>query len=72
MSEERLILQPKRNKGEDGYKTFSIRIKEELVEKINAIAAQTGYSRNELIGKLLDFAVDRCTIAEDKNEGQTD
>ena len=72
MSEERLVLQPKRKKGEDGYKTFSIRVKEDLVEKINDVAAQTGYSRNELIGKLLTFAIDRCTIAEEKNEGQTD
>ncbi len=38
--------------------------REELAEKINTIAAQTGYSRNELIGKFLEYAVERCTIAE--------
>ena len=26
--------------------------------------AQTGYSRNELIGKLLEYAVEHCTIAD--------
>lgn len=62
MDMEKLILPPKRPKGEDGYKTFSIRIQDELVEKINELAARSGYSRNELIGKLLDFAVDRCDI----------
>ena len=30
--EEKLILHPKRAKGDDGYRTFSIRIREELVE----------------------------------------
>ena len=64
MNNENLILRPKRAKGEDGYKTFSIRIKEELVEQINSISAQTGYSRNELIGKFLEYAVERCTILD--------
>ncbi len=64
MEEEKLILHPKRAKGEDGYKVFSIRIKEETVERINDISAKTGYSRNELIGKFLEYAVDNCIIAE--------
>ena len=64
MNNENLILRPKRAKGEDGHKTFSIRIKEELVEQINSISAQTGYSRNELIGKFLEYAVERCTILD--------
>lgn len=64
MEEEKLILHPKRAKGEDGYKVFSIRIKEETVERINDISSKTGYSRNELIGKFLEYAVDNCIIAE--------
>lgn len=64
MNNDNLIVKPKRPKGEDGYKVFSIRIKEETVNKIDAISAQTGRSRNELIGKFLDFAVDRCKIED--------
>lgn len=64
MTNENLILHPKRPKGDDGYKTFSIRIKDELVEKINDISARTGYSRNELIGKFLEYAADHCTILD--------
>ena len=64
MDMEKLILPPKRPKGEDGYKVFSIRISDELVERINDLAARSGYSRNELIGRLLSFAVDRCDIEE--------
>lgn len=64
MENDNLIVKPKQPKGEDGYKVFSIRIKEETVNKIDAISAQTGRSRNELIGKFLDFAVDRCKIED--------
>lgn len=64
MSEHELVIHPKRPKGDDGYRIFSIRVKEEVLENINQIAAQTGYSRNELIGRFLEFAIDHCTIAE--------
>lgn len=64
MDHENLVLFPKRAKGEDGYKVFSVRIKEDLLEKINDISAKTGYSRNELICKFLAFAVEKCVIAD--------
>jgi len=64
MDQEKLIIYPKRAKGEDGYKTFSIRIKDELVDKLNDISARTGYSRNELIGKFLEYALEHCTISD--------
>lgn len=59
---DNLILRPKRPKGEDGYKTFSIRIKEETVAKIEDVSAQTGHTRNELIGIFLDYAIEHCVI----------
>lgn len=65
MPQDNLIIKPKRAKGEDGYKTFSIRIKEEIVSKIDAIAAETGRSRNELIGIFLEYATEHCTIGEE-------
>ena len=61
MKEEKLIIHPKRPKGDDGYKTFSIRIKD-IVQRIDEISAQTGRSRNELIGIFLEFSLDRCSI----------
>lgn len=64
MEQEKLIIHPKRAKGEDGYKIFSIRIKDELADKLNQISAQTGHSRNELIGKFLEYALEHCTISE--------
>lgn len=58
-------VKPERKRGEDGYRTFSIRIKEETVEKLDSIAKETGRTRNELIGIFLKFAADNCMIEED-------
>lgn len=65
MQQTDLILKPKRPKGEDGCKTFSIRIREEVVDEISRIAARTGYSRNELIGRFLEYAINHCQIIEE-------
>lgn len=51
-------------KGDDGYKTFSVRIKEETVEKLEEISQQTNRSRNELINIMLEFGIDNCEIKE--------
>lgn len=64
MADDRLIIKQKKFKGNDGYKIFSIRIKEELVEDIDTISSQTGHSRNELIGIFLEYAVKHCTIED--------
>lgn len=64
MSDEKLIIKPKRSKGDDGYKTFSIRIREETVEKLDDVVSKTGRSRNELIAICIDFAIDRIEIDE--------
>lgn len=62
MKDDKLIIHPKRPKGEDGFKIFSIRIREDIVERIDDISQKSGRSRNELIGIFLEYAVDRCTI----------
>ena len=56
--EDKLIINKKNLKGEDGYKTFSVRIKEETVAKLNKLSQETNRSRNELINILLDYAID--------------
>ena len=62
MLDDKLVIKPKRSKGDDGYKTFSIRVREDIVDKIDEISAKTGRSRNELIGIFLEYAADRCMI----------
>ena len=51
-------------KGEDGYKVFSVRIKDETVEKLENIANKTNRSRNELINIMLEFGIENCEIIE--------
>ncbi len=64
MAKKELIIKPKRAKGDDGYKVFSVRVKEETVAKLDDISTQTGYSRNELIGIFLDYAIENCRVEE--------
>ncbi|MCI8589392.1 MAG: CopG family transcriptional regulator [Clostridiales bacterium] len=59
---EKLIINKKPLKGEDGYKTFSIRIKNETVNHLDKISEQTNRSRNELINILLDYAIENCEV----------
>lgn len=64
MARDELVLRPKRVRGEDGYRTFSVRVKEDTVAKLDAIASRTGHSRNELIGIFLEYAADHCRVEE--------
>ncbi len=59
---EKLIINKKPLKGEDGFKTFSIRIKDETVNNLDKIAKETNRSRNELINILLDYAIGNCEV----------
>ncbi len=64
-----LVIETKPPKGDDGHRVFSIRIREELCGRLEALSAQTGRSRNELIGLLLDYALDNCVVKP--KDGQT-
>lgn len=60
MTNSKLIISKKELQGEDGYTTFTIRIKGEMAEKLNQLAADTNRSRNEVVSILLDFAIENC------------
>ncbi len=55
-------------KGDDGYKVFSIRIREKVVENLDNIAKETNRSRNELINLMLEFAINNCEITASDDE----
>ena len=55
------VLKIKR-RGEDGYKVISVRIKEETLAELDRIAAETNYSRNELINLILAHGVKNVEI----------
>ena len=66
MKSKPFIIVQKKPKGEDDFHTFSIRIKKELVDQLETISTQTDHSRNKLIGKCLEFALQNCEIEKFK------
>ena len=51
-----------KRRGEDGYRLISVRIREDILEALDKLAAETNYSRNELINLLLRHGVDHVEI----------
>ena len=51
-------------RGDDGYKVVSVRMKEEMLERLDKLASQTTRSRNELINLLLDAAMKIVKVEE--------
>lgn len=64
MAEEIKIKKKVAKRGDDGYKIVSVRMKDELIEKLDKLSMDTNRSRNELINLLLDAAVDIVKIEE--------
>jgi predicted DNA-binding protein len=51
-------------KGDDGYKTFSIRVREETVTALDELVVKSNRSRNELINIILEHAVNNIDVVE--------
>ena len=64
MSEEIKIKKKVAKRGDDGYKIVAVRMKDELIEKLDKLSADTNRSRNELINILLEAAVDIVKVEE--------
>ena len=64
MADEIRIKKKRLNRGDDGYKIVSVRMREELLERLEDLSAKSNRSRNELINLLLEAAVDIVKIEE--------
>lgn len=64
MAEEIRITKKLPRKGDDCYRIVSVRMKETLLERLDALSAKSNRSRNELINLLLESAVDIVKIDE--------
>ncbi|MEF2564537.1 MAG: ribbon-helix-helix protein, CopG family [Oscillospiraceae bacterium] len=64
MDKEIKITKKAPRRGDDGYKIVSVRMKEEMLERLDRLAAQTNRSRNELINLLLDSAMEIVKVEE--------
>ena len=64
MVKEIRISRKEKKKGDDGYKIISVRMKEEIMQKLEYIAAKSNRSRNEVINILLEEAIRLVKIQE--------
>ncbi len=64
MAKEIKIKKKVARHGDDGYKIVSVRMKDELLERLDKLSAESNRSRNELINILLAAAVDIVKIEE--------
>ena len=51
-----------KKRGEDGNRIITVRIKEDTLAELDRIAAETNYSRNELINLILSHGVKNIEI----------
>ena len=64
LAEEIRIKKKVTKKGDDGHKIVSVRMKDELIARLDELSMQSNRSRNELINLLLESAVDIVKIEE--------
>ena len=62
MAEESKIKRKSARRGDDGHKVVSVRMRDELIERLDAIAESANRSRNEIINLLLESAVEIVKI----------
>ena len=62
MAKEIKITKKAARRGDVGYKIDSVRMREEMIERLDALSNETDRSRNELINLLLDAALDIVQI----------
>ena len=57
MAKEIKITKKAARRGDDGYKIVSVRMRDEMIARLDALSSETNRSRNELINLLLDAAL---------------
>lgn len=60
MDEKKLIISPKKYKGETSV--VSTRLPVEMIKNLDSIAEKTGRNRNEIIMLCLEYAIDNLII----------
>ncbi|MBO6304485.1 MAG: ribbon-helix-helix protein, CopG family [Selenomonadaceae bacterium] len=60
------LLITKKLRGDDGYRVFSVRVRSDILDRINDLADDTGRTRNEIIALLLNFALEHCEVVGEK------
>lgn len=63
MSEKKLEIMTKKYRGETS--TVTARLSVELIERLDEIVEKTGRTRNEIIQRCVEYAVDNIKITEE-------
>ena len=64
MAEEIRIKRKNDRRGDDGYRIVSVRMREEMLLRLDDLSLKTNRSRNELINLLLNAAMDIVKVEE--------
>ncbi|MDY3249431.1 MAG: ribbon-helix-helix protein, CopG family [Candidatus Choladocola sp.] len=59
MKNEPLVI---KKRGEDGSRVITVRLKEDILIALDQLAADSNYSRNELINIILRHGIENITI----------
>ena len=62
MNEKKLRISPKKYTGESTI--ISMRLPKDMLRDIDAVAAETGRTRNELLSMCMEFALENMEIGE--------
>jgi predicted DNA-binding protein len=64
MPDKKLVISSKKFRGDSSV--VSVRLPNDMIEKLDAIAEQTGRTRNEIIQKCLAFSIENIEITDNK------
>ena len=65
MSDKIEIPYKGKGRGEDGYRYTSVRLKDEMLVALDALAAKSNRSRNEIITIMLAYCLDIAIVTFD-------
>ena len=64
MPDKKLVISSKKYRGDSSV--VSVRLPNDMIERLDAIAEQTGRTRNEIIQKCLTYSIENIEITDHK------
>ena len=64
MPDKKLIISSKKFRGDSSV--VSVRLPNDMIEKLDAIAEQTGRTRNEIVQKCLAYSIENIEITDNE------
>lgn len=64
MPDKKLVISSKKFRGDSSV--VSVRLPNDMIEKLDDIAEQTGRTRNEIIQKCLAYSIENIEISDNK------